>query len=50
MKKFKHIKKFGFELEGGWEEDRYDTYEAKGIMKGDGSVDVIEGIAGEIAT
>lgn len=50
MKKFKYIKKFGFELEGGWDEERFGKYEDEGIMKGDGSVDTDDTEAGEIAT
>lgn len=50
MKEFKHIKKVGFELEGGWEEERFDAIEEEGMMKGDGSVEVDDTLAGEIAT
>lgn len=55
----KFIKGFGFELEGGWEESRYrkiqkltikrENGRVDSMMKGDGSVEVDETEAGEIA-
>jgi len=50
MRKLKYIKGFGFELEGGWEEDRFKKFENMGIMKGDGSVETDDTVAGEIAS
>lgn len=50
MRQIKHIKGFGFELEGGWESDRYDEIENKGLMKGDGSVETDDTQPGEIAS